>query len=83
MCFTLSISCPLVEHVWRPGEGVGFPTSGLSIAEAGGWEPVQSHVDQPLDPRVLKNVVLFRLRLKNDIEGERLDLRTQAYLFAV
>ena len=81
---TLSIKCLLVEHVWRSGEGVGFSTSGLSIAEAGGRETVQSHVDQPLDPGVLKNVVLFRLRLKNNIEGERLDLRTPGlYLFAV
>ena len=81
---TLSIKCLLVEHVWRSGEGVGFPTSGLSVAEAGGGETVQGHVDQTLDPGVLKNVVLFRLRLKNNIEGERLDLRTPGlYLFAV
>ena len=81
---TLSTECLLVEHVWRSGEGVGFSTSGLSVAEAGGWETVQGHVYQPLDPGVLKNVVLFRLRLKNNIEGEGLDLRTPGlYLFAV
>ena len=33
-------------QVGRPGQGVGLPAPGLSVAEDGGGEPVHSHVDQ-------------------------------------
>lgn len=44
----------------------------LPVAECRGREAVDGHVDEAPDARVLEDVLLRRLGLKNDVERERL-----------
>ena len=53
---------------------MGFSTSGLAVAETGGGEAVDAHVDEPLDARVLEDVLLTGLGLKDDVESEGFEL---------
>ena len=54
--------------------------SGLSVAETRGRESVDGHVDEPLDARVLDDVGLTRLGLKDNVERERLLLVTLRFI---
>jgi hypothetical protein len=48
----------LAYKVGRAGQRVRLSASGLTVAEAGGREAVDGHVDQALDSRVLDHVRL-------------------------
>jgi hypothetical protein len=58
--------------VRRPRECVRLAAARLPVAECRGREAVDGHVDEAPDARVLEDVLLRRLGLKNDVERERL-----------
>lgn len=60
--------------MWWAREGVCLSRAGLAVAEGRGGESVDAHVDQPLDPRVLEDVLLAGLGLEHHVEGEGLQL---------
>ncbi len=62
------------------GEGVGLAGAGLPVAEDGGAEAVDGHLDELLDARVVKDVRLAGLRLEHHVERERLELTVLALL---
>lgn len=68
-------------QVRRAGQGVGLSASGLSVAKTSGRKSVHGHLYQPLDARVLQEILLTRLRLEHHVEGERLQLQFVLMVF--